>query len=154
MAKITALPGGDVIYNVSHSVGRHGRNLETDVMLVKWLLNDLNIYLMPPTTHEAISSDPVPDMLGWTGVCTPETNAAILWFQKSQLGARDATINSAENWQYGPPGHHQFYTIWRLNLELAVRRILPDQFDLASWGAPSKLVSELAKYDKKVKINA
>jgi hypothetical protein len=51
--------------------------------------------------------------LGWTGVCTPETKAAILWFQKSQIGARDATINSADDWLYGPPGHQQFYTIVR-----------------------------------------
>jgi len=105
-----------LLYNVSRSVGRHGRNLETDVQLVKWMLNDLIIYLMPPTTNKAISSDPVPDTLGWTGVCTPETKAAILWFQKSQIGARDATINSADDWLYGPPGHQQFYTIRRARL--------------------------------------
>jgi hypothetical protein len=51
-ADATALPSGDVIF--SHSVGRHGRNLETDVQLVKWMLNDLIIYLMPPTTNKAI----------------------------------------------------------------------------------------------------
>jgi hypothetical protein len=56
MAKITALPSGGVIYNVSHSVGRHGRNLEIDVMPVKWLLNDLILWLMPPTSNKAISS--------------------------------------------------------------------------------------------------
>jgi hypothetical protein len=41
MAMITRFKSGDVIFNVSHSVGKFGRNLKGDVQLVQFLLNKI-----------------------------------------------------------------------------------------------------------------
>ena len=39
MATLTTLRNLDVIFNVDHSVGKHGRNHKGDVQLVQYLLN-------------------------------------------------------------------------------------------------------------------
>jgi hypothetical protein len=136
MATLTRHPNGDVIFNVDHSVGKHGRNRLTDVQLVQYLLNR-----MISDVHSSgfgLSSARVPESLEVDGICGEKTIAAILWFQKGRndgppngikFVAEDATINHAGNTMYGP-GPKKFYTMWDLNLALSVRKALPAPEDI------------------------
>jgi hypothetical protein len=128
MAKVTQLRDGiydvEIIYNVDHSVGKFGRNRMTDVQLVQVLLNALieTTARVGPLSGDLLHPEPAPEPLRPDGICGPKTKAAILWFQKSTIDALDETINSVESVaRYGKPGHYRVYTLWMLNMNLALR---------------------------------
>jgi hypothetical protein len=67
------------------------------------------------------------------GICTRETNDAILWFQKATNSffgptlAEDGTVNNAGNTRYGTIANKKRYTIYMLNWYLSSGGHLPLQ---------------------------
>jgi hypothetical protein len=122
MATLTLLPNLEVIFNVDHSVGKNGRNHNrADVQLVQYLLN---LILVRPALLRHLPGLSPPKPLVTNGICTRETNDAILWFQKAMNSffgptlAEDGTVNNADNTRYGTI-HKTRYTIYMLNWYLS-----------------------------------
>jgi hypothetical protein len=149
MASVTQLRSGAVLYNVTHSVGRFGRNRKTDVQLVQVLLNAL-IKHIKSTGLNLPGGQPIPELLPENGVCDSKTIVTILWYQQSQSGmARDATVNSMDfSETYGRPGNYNYYTIWGLNAILEARKALLSQSDITV----EPLASEVRKFPKKLHV--
>src|SRR5262245_60982351 len=96
---------------IDHSVGRHGRNLRDDVLLIQFLLNQSGSYKNRPKVE-----------LSLDGICGPDTRAAILQFQKAvnvEHGYKelieDATVSSIKG--DFVPGTAHFTTLYMLNQE-------------------------------------
>jgi hypothetical protein len=152
MASVMQLRSGAVLYNVSHSVGKFGRNRKTDVQLLQVLLNAL-IRHIKSTGMNLPGGQPVPELLPENGVCDSKTMDAILWYQQSQSGmATDATVNSIDSTdlseKYGRPGNYKYYTMWALNAILEARKALPSQSDITV----EPLASEVRKFPKKLHV--
>jgi hypothetical protein len=151
MATLTRLPNGDVIFNVDHSVGKHGRNRLTDVQLVQYLLNRMISDVH--SSGDSLSSARPPESLEVDGICGEKTIGAILWFQKARNAgppngmkfvAEDATINHAGNTMYGP-SPNKFYTMWDLNSMLDIRKALPAPEDIGIEPLRTELEKATAK---------
>jgi hypothetical protein len=138
MAMITRTRDGEVIFNVSHSVGRFGRNRTGDVQLIQFLLNKI-IDKWKKEGH------PAPDQLSIDGICGPKTIGAILWFQKdldpTGLMGADATVNHADEAFYFL-SQYKLYTIWQMNNWLSAWKLIPKTTDVVI----QPLRSELDKY--------
>jgi len=149
MARVTKLPNGDIIFNVDHSVGTHGRNHKTDVQLVQFLLNRHFEFMAETAQMLDDAGFKPPEKLAVDGVCGPKTKAAILWFQKRTGQVQDGTMNRVDDdGVFGKPGDRRIYALWFLNNALDRNRLLPSKSDISV----QPLAAELSKFTDKPKV--